>query len=329
MATNFSRITTQVRSIDFGVVNIDPQEFANVLQKYILQGSQRYTLSLSDIHVYANPPWAYIGKEEIEVVDVGGKIVATTLEGLMATGTRFLDAVIYISLDDDQKPDPEEHPVPKDITKPPSIALYNNHSEVAKCMFFSFFYLLTRARAPAKTGDTTTQTVPAFLQNVLSISKQPAEVADYLSTFDMNHIDPAWIKHIELKDIGREALNRFGLGVAGYRLTAPFKLREPDLKGWEKYKSAVEVAKSFATEPACWNFHPATRDPDLLTRYGNINKNLSNLIPLVYTSATIDEFVESKTLFQVPIKEAAYTNYTTWTIDMKYKCASPIFKKNP
>jgi len=328
MSTNFSTVSTQIRSINFGTIDINPKEFAAILQRYIVQGSQRYTLSLKDIQVYANPSWDIEGKETTSVIEIDGKTVANTLEGLLAVGTRFLDAVVFLSLPNNQKPSPEVHPIPKSITPPPQIATYNNHSEIAKCMFFSFFYLLTRARAHAITGYITTKVVPSFLKNVLSISRQPHEVADYLSSFDMNNLDPAWIRHIVLKDIGREALNRFGLGVAGYRLTAPFKLREPNRPGWETYKNAVEVAKSFATEPACWNFHPATRDPDLLTRYGNINKNLGNLILLVYTNDTIEELVSARTLYQKPPNEVAYTNFTTWTPDMAYKCADPIFKKS-
>jgi len=317
-------VAIEVGQISFGTLDINPVEFAAVLQKYVHEGSKRHRLSKNDILVYFNIDADFKDKETGKVQNFAGKTVATTLNGLLGAGAKFMDAVFWLALPDSERPEPEEHPAPR-AGQPQTFSTYNNHQDIARCMFFYFFYILTRARAPLQGSGGKAEPIPQFLVKVLGISKGESEVADYLASFSLENIDPSWAKHINLTGLSQESLNRFGLGVAGYRMAAPFKLQNPDGTNATKYKNAIDVAVSFATSEADWDFHPSTRKASLLTKYGNINQNLGNLILEVYKPETIAEMVKVKILFKVPDKNPSHTNYTRWSQDMKYTPTAKIF----
>ena len=92
------------------------------------------------------------------------------------------------------------------------------------------------------------------------------------------------------------------------------------------FDDAIQVAKSFRLAGFCWDFHPATRNPNVLAKYGNINKNITNLILEAYKPETIKMMVQTKKLAKEPIYDPAYTNYKTWNKDMVYVATSKIFK---
>lgn len=314
----FSSVTEEISRINFGDITVDPKNFAAAVQRYVVKGSSRYILSIQDLEVFANPAHDYLNKETGLLWETNGESVPLTLSGLLANGTKFLDAVFFLSLPETERPQPRVHPLPKKTAgkdqPPPIITRYDNHAEISKCMFYYFFMVLTRAKAPVADNNTAAEPVPNFLRSVLSITKSQAEVAQYLASFNLNNIDHRWVKHIDLATLSVESLNRFGLGVAGYRLAAPFKLRVPDADGHEEFAEAIGVARSIATSPPSWDIHPATRDPNILQKYGNLNKNLGNLILRVYKPETIEAFVKAKVLFAIPTEEIAYTNYTQWTL---------------
>jgi len=324
MAAVLGPVIRQVDAIDFGTITVSPAQFAALLQKYVWEGSKRHRLVKDDIHVFFNIEGDFAGKETVDIIEMDNKKVSNNLVGLMSAGAKFMDAAFWLALPKDERPTPEDHPAAKPGQKQ-DFSTFNNHEEIAKCMFFYFFYLLTRARAPGGEGSKEGQPVPQFLRTILSIKKSPTEVAEYLGSFDLEKIDPSWIKHINLKGLSQEALNRFGLGVAGYRMSAPFKLCKPDAPGHDTYIDAINVAKSFATTDACWSFHPSTRTPDLLTKYGNINQNLANLLLVTYKKETLEQLVTIRTLYAMPTPNPNHTNYTEWTDSMRYVTKERIF----
>jgi hypothetical protein len=326
MTTDFTFTISEVTKISFGTLDIDPAGFAQVLQKYVHEGSKRHRLSKDDIHVYANITEDFEGKEKIEIQRFSTKEVAKTLKGLLAAGAKFMDAVFWLAIPEAERPEPEEHPAAHAGHKQ-TFSVYNNHQDIARCMFFYFFYILTRARAPVINTGSAAQPVPQFLNKVLGISKGENEVADYLASFSLENIDPSWVRYIDLGGLSQESLNRFGLGVAGYRLAAPFKMVVPDGPDVTKYKIAIDIATSIAKSPADWDFHPSTRTADVLTLYGNINKNLSNLILRVYKKETIEEMVKVRILFAYPTFDAGHRNFERWSADMSYKPGARIFRK--
>lgn len=316
-------------TIDFGDINVDVRELAKIFERYVAFGSRRFKLSIQDITVYANPIQDFEGKESASVTAVGNLQVANTLLGLMAAGAKFIDAVIYLGLPNARKPNPREHPVPKGATPATQISFptYNSPPKIARCMFFYYFYVLTRAKAPSGSADEATQPVPNFLSSVLAYKESAGEVAEYLASFELNFLDHRWVRHIRLNHLSVESLNRFGLGVAGYRMASPFKLYQADTALATDRANAIEVATSIARSPASWDIHPATRDPNILTKYGNLNKNLGNLILDVFSPAKIQEMCDAKVLFSVPKREPAHTNYLRWTIADVFAPQTTIFEE--
>jgi len=326
MTTDFSGVIAETTSISFGTIDTDPVQFAKILQRYVHEGSKRHRLSKNDITVFFNITDDFPGKETTSVQDFSGSFAAKTVVGLMAAGARFMDAVFWLALPENERPDPSSHPAPKPPQKQ-TFSTYNNYQDIARCMFFYFFYILTRARAPLPSSSRPGEPVPKFLSQVLGITKGESEVAEYLSSFSLENIDPSWVRHIDLSGLSQESLNRFGLGVAGYRMAAPFKLKNPDHPDATKRAAAIEVAKSIATSVPDWDFHPSTRNAAVLVKYGNVNQNLGNLILDVYKQETIDEMVKVKILFKTPDRNIAHSNYTTWDSTMKYAPTTKIFPK--
>jgi len=341
-----SQVLPAIQAINFNDISVSPEDFAVLFSRYVHFGSKKNVLSLDDIEVYANHDAEFPGKEDKKVQDFDGVKVPTTLTGLLATGTKFLDAVVWLALDENKRPKPRVVDSVYDPAKGRQWATYGDHSKIARCMFFYFFYILTRARPPTADEMDINQPIPNFLKNVLGFSETPGSVAEYLASFPLSRINPAWVKHINLQGLSMEALNRFGLGVAGYRMAAPFKLYSPfyetiegkaffeknkgaietgEIEWGAKYEEAIEVAKAIAMQPADWDVHPSTRAPDLLTKYGNLNKNLGNLILKVFSDEQIDEMVKTKILYSKPNFERAHLNFTTWKSADKFVGTKKIF----
>lgn len=325
---DYATIREEARLIDFGDIRVDPEELAEIFQRYIEYGSRRFNLAISDVEVYANLPFDYDGKETVKVQIFGDLTCATTLTGLLASGTKFLDAIVWLGLAANKRSKPEVHNAPRNWNKTSAYTYtkYNDHPKIARCMFFYFFYVLTRARAPTADETDSTQPIPNFLKSVLSYQESPSDVAQYLASFDLNLMNHQWVKSIKMQSLSEEALNRFGLGVAGYRMAAPFKLYNPEMTNIESLSNAIAVAQSLAKSSASWNIHPATRDPNILQKYGNLNKNLGNLMLEVFTTAQLEEMVRAKIIFAVPKKEANHTNYKTWSIDDLFIPTDLIFR---
>lgn len=305
-------MATTVQNVNFRNVNLgnitflglrlDLESFAGQLQVYIEQGSRRYNLSYRDIHVYRNR---------------GVDIPATmTLEWLFTQGNALFDSLIYLAnpnaIDLIQRPPDEQIPA---VTP----------DAVARAVFVQFFFILTRGSPSNSAGTTMGTDVPAFLRNILSATQSPRYYAQMLATFNLVMVDPAWVRHINLQGVGTEARNRLGLGVAGYRALSPFRfLRRPaNIPG--DLVRPYEVAVSMATSAASWDFHPATRNPDLLTRYGPINANAFNLALDLWTNDELQVLVDSRILFAMPVRNPGVTNYRGWAQMYVTPAGSRIF----
>ena len=100
-----------------------------------------------------------------------------------------------------------------------------------------------------------------------------------------------------------------GLGATGYRLPSIFNLIIPDKYNDKnkddkpkQFDGAIIVAKSFKLAGFCWDFHPATRDPNLLVKMEILIKNLTNLILEAYTEPTIKTMVQTRKFGPVTTK---------------------------
>lgn len=290
---------------DFKVIDIDPSIVAKVLQGYLERGSKLTGVSLDDIKTAI-----------VKRIDDPKK---ATLNDLLLAGMKIFDAIVWLTAGR-----PASHPLTVDsaMTDKDIPSLH----EVARALFYNYFFILTQARYPVRASTGDAPKIPNFLKTIMGMAESQDHYVNLICSFEPEKFDKSWVKHVNFRGFGQEAVSRFGLGVAGYRLFGPFKLYTPkdDYPGY--LKDAVIFATKIATSAPTWDIHPATRDPSVLTKRGNLNKNLSNLILEVFTDEQIDEMVTTKVLFKKPEKEAGSRNYLQWVSDDDISGTTLIFR---
>ena len=289
---------------DFKVVDINPIEVAKCLQIYVERGSKLTGISLDDI--------------SLSVTAVPTDPSKITLVGLLEIGMKLFDAIVWLTAGK-----PASHPLCEDptIEKDKIAGLH----EIAKSVFYVYFFLLTQARYPVRSKDTNPPKVPNFLSVVMGLDEPQGVYVDRICSFNPVGFDAKWAQNVSFRGLGQEALSRFGLGVAGYRLFGPFKLYPAKAGISDELTAAYQFASTVATSMPTWNIHPLTRDPSVLTKRGNLNKNLGNLILDVFTDEQINEMVGAKVIFAKPTREPAYRNYLKWDINDDISGTNAIF----
>lgn len=304
MAT-FTANAQSLGTPNFLIIDVDPVQVARAFQDYLIRGSQLTGVSLDDIStslhtVPANPKTA-------------------TLADLVAGGMKLFDAVVWMTAGR-----PASHP----LTVDPSISVDSQPSmhEIARAVFYVYFFLLTQARYPVANANDEKPKVSNFLTNVMGMDKDQSHYVNLICTFAPQKFNPAWVRHVNFERLGQEVLSRFGLGVAGYRMFGPFKLYTPRAGLSAELMAAYNFARNVATNPPTWDVHPLTRSPEILTARGNLNKNLANLILDCFTTEQIQEMAAAKVLYGVPERQPNYMNYKTWSAEDNISGNSNIFR---
>jgi len=285
-------------NISFNVVDINTADVARVFQTFLDRGSKITGVSLDDINLNVNP--------------IPANPSTATLVDLLKAGMKLFDAVVWITAGR-----PNSHPLKRD----PAIQqdTIPSMSAIASAVVYNFFFLLTQARYPmfskeqeAKKDNKDAPRVPNFLTTILGMKESQTVYVNMLTSFPPEQFDPAWIKDVRFENFGQEIMARFGLGVAGYRLFAPFKLYTPKDNLSQALQDSYAFARAVAVHEPTWAIHPVTRDPAVLTARGNLNKNLGNLILECFDDAQIAEMVKARVLYATPVRAAEHNNYKTW-----------------
>lgn len=290
MATNVAAVTV-TGTPDFKIIDIIPEDVAKALQLYLERGSKLTGVSLDDIKTS-------LAKK----IDNQSTV---TLAQLLGAGMKIFDALVWLTAGR-----PTSHPLTVDsaMSEKNIISLH----DVARAVFYCYFFILTQARYPVRSATAVEPQTPNFLKSILGMAEKQSHYVEMVCSFEPEKFDKSWVKYVSFRGLGQETVSRFGLGLAGYRLFGPFKLYKPEKEYDAELRDAVEFATTVATAPPTWDIHPATRDPTILTKRGNLNKNLSNLILAVYTDEQIDEMVRTKVLFKRPEPEPNSRNYLQW-----------------
>jgi hypothetical protein len=290
--------------IRFNVVNPNFPAIAHALQVFVTRGSSRSVVSISSLKIVSDNPTI-----PTSFSDIGTAI---------SHGTKLFDALMYFSLPDNQRPtvraaDEDEIPRTRDVTI------------ISKSVFYLAFFLITRAKVPSGIATNIGTSVPAFLQNILGMNETPDYYMNLLSSFDLSALNHTWIQYIQWSQVSLESMNRFGLGVAGYRSFQPFKLLAVKNDASVEAKRAAELAKAIATAPPDWKIHPITRDPNILTSLGNLNKNLGNLMLECFTQEQLDSLKSNRVIYDIPSMDVRHTNWRTWSTEMMPALTTPMF----
>jgi hypothetical protein len=302
----FQAVPNFVGVPNFGLIHINPQETAKAFQAYLDTASKLTGVSLEDINR--------------RVIKVPADPARVTLTDLLGLGMKLFDSIVWLTAGR-----PTSHPLVAD----PTMDKNNIPSlhEVARSVFYTYFMLLTQARYPAPRAATEKPRIPNFLRVIMGMADDQYIYIERICSFAPQKFDPSWVKFVEFQAFGQEVLSRFGLGVAGYRMFGPFALYEPKADISFALKESVEFANSIARKPASWNIHPLTRNPNILTARGNLNKNLGNLILDVFTEEQIAEMVSAKVLYAKPEREAAHRNYLQWAREDDITGTALIFRQ--
>ncbi|POS81895.1 hypothetical protein EPUL_006525, partial [Erysiphe pulchra] len=293
---------------------VDYESLGNALRPFVLSGSKVHRLVPEDLNVYANTSGIYENKEITKIIKINGLEVPTTMMGLMANGTKFFDAWIWLSMNPNLRPAPIKLPYTNKPDEKVELSTYDDMGMLTTYIFIAYFFILIRAHPPTQLDAYHKQPMPKFISTILGTTATAVEVAMYLASFELIKLNNEWVKQIKPLTLNVEAANRLGLGVAGYRLVSVFNLILPtkyysdDPKVNEALKEtrppwlevSLKVMQSFKNAGPCWDFHPATRDPNLISKYGNINKNATNMILDCYTAETIKLLLDGKKLSVEP-----------------------------
>lgn len=291
---------------DFGLIHIDPAETARAFQQYIDTASRLTGVSLDDIN-----------RTIIEPIPDG---TVPTLVDLLTRGMKLFDAIVWLTAGR-----PASHPL---IVDPAMLreSIPSLH-DVARAVFFCYFMLVVQARYPASSNvpEQNRPVIPNFLRTIMGLDQAQHVYVERICTFEPQKFDAAWARYIRFDNFGQEVLSRFGLGVAGYRMFGPFSLYAPRPGLSENLTRAYNFARTMATSPASWNIHPLTRDPNVLTRRGNLNKNLGNLMLDCFTAEQLEEMRQSKMIYAIPERQPTHRQYLQWAPDDDISGNAPIF----
>lgn len=289
---------------DFGLIHIDPEETAKAFQAYLDTASRLTGVSLDDI--------------DRRVITAPTDPKSVTLVDLLRAGMKLFDAIVWLTAGR-----PTSHPLKLDpgMDKAGIPSLH----DIARSVFYCYFMLVTQARYPVGQATAAKPIIPNFLRTIMGMDKEQHVYVQTICSFEPQKFDPSWAKYVKFSGFGQEVLSRFGLGVAGYRMFRPFALYQPKGDIDENTMKAVRFAQSVARAPSSWDIHPLTRNPNILTARGNLNKNLGNLILKAFTEAEIKEMADNKIIFQVPTHDPNHRNYMMWSADDDISGSSRIF----
>lgn len=304
-SSTFSATAEILGKPDFKIIHIDPKEVAQAFQVYLESASKLTGVSLDDISTSVNEMPADVNK--------------VTLAQLLEHGMKLFDAVVWLTAGR-----PKTHPLQIDssLTKEriPSLA------QVADSVFYCYFMLMTQARYPVSRNEKEKPRIPNFLKTIMSLDQDQHVYVERICTFEPRKFDPKWAMYVKFSGLGQETISRFGLGVAGYRNFGPFGLykAKPDMN--EDLRPAFEFAKKIAKSAPSWNVHPLTRQPEVLTKRGNLNKNLSNLMLDAFTPEQLKEMVDAKIIYKIPDREPTHRNYYQWTSEDDITGTNLVFR---
>lgn len=289
---------------DFGLIHIDAEETAKAFQLYLETASKLTGVSLEDI--------------SLSVTELPADQQKVTVTWLLQHGMRLFDAIVWLTAD-------KKKDYPLTVDPGMDVKLIPSLHEVARSVFYCYFMLVVQARYPVSSRTADKPKIPNFLRTIMGMEEEQHVYVERICSFEPQKFDPAWARYVQFQGFGREVLSRFGLGVAGYRMFGPFALYKPVDDLSPELQSAFQFAKKIATQAPTWDLHPLTRNPTVLTKRGNLNKNLNNLLLECFSDEQLKEMVAAKVIYAYPVKEPTHRNYTQWKSEDDISGNSLIF----
>jgi len=287
-------------------VRFDPAELAAVIAPFLGPGSARYKIDISDITI-----------NRINGDDWPADV---TLDTLLDAENTFFDSVLFMGLSAADRAG-----VTYVNVRPGAPNRIVSNTDLCAILFFLYFFILTRGAVSTSTTSVSGSDIPKFLYSVMSMRDAPSDYNSKVASFDLTCLDPSWAKYVPFQTIGREAVSRFGLGVAGYRLISIFKSTTPVDDLPQVLIDAYNHAVSMAYTEYTWDLHSATRSVQVVTQYGSLNACLANLALSVFRYEQLQNLVDSRALYEMPKYDNNSQGYLTWTGTFHASAGSELF----
>lgn len=280
-------------------IKIDPDELAQLLIPYVVQGSQKNSLSVTDLTIVM-PSGKSLGD------DAG-------IKELWEAGSDFFSSVIYQRLSAEFRS--------KITLTTPDLSAGSRiltQEALSTLLFCDFFYIFTQARHPTKEmddiGSTTRKYKPAqFILNTIGNVQTFAEIEEALFVKGLAKIPMEWVKKVPMTGLSLEAQNRFLLGAAGHRLIQAFAtIRFIDETPADVQTIWAKLIK-YTQDGYSWNFHTAFRTVNFVKKFKSLNKILEYLLAIYGRPDDVAQAVsiESKVLFRTPTADSRYKDYSS------------------
>lgn len=221
-----------------------------------------------------------------------------SMKQIISNKIPIFDYLIYNSLDKQ---------IQKEINwiQDSSRKLYTE-TQISYSVLFVYFMVVTRNKAMIGINEN----IPEFLIRFMKVKMNAEEIANVISTNDLNLFSHFWVKDIDIKSLSVALKNRLKKGISGMRLFSIFKDYQISSKTSEKNKLICEKLKKLAVNGPFWEMHNLFQ-PESLSSL-SLNANLLNLILLCYDDETIKTMVSNRSLFKYPLYNSRAHQYENW-----------------
>jgi len=301
MTTPELRVSTHLGNLQADLIPYDSSALGTLISDLISDVGQINYVSTGDIRVFG--PAAGTPPRHVEEA--------------MRFGTKFFDAVFYFAADVSKRPQVQAGADMGERFKPEVVKM--------KCrLLWTAVFLMLRGSYPSSEGNAIGSDVPAFLVNIAGMNESPSQVAAGLASFPLLKISTEWVRAIQWSVLAPSIRQRLALGLAGYRLLGPFKIYQCRADCPQDALDAFIWARNIATRPPDYKILSATRSAELIARLGSWNKALGNLMLIVFSAEQLQEMVQNKIIFQMPVRDPRADTWRTWSSGAELVLDSPI-----
>jgi hypothetical protein len=287
---------------DFGEVVLNEGVIASFVQQFLAFGSKAKRILKSDVIIFPKANGAPY----------------TSVQDMLNNGNYLFNALIFATS--------PEHKGFKQVQKPENfVSPDNDIATLAEGIFCLYFYVFTQGDAPSPALNVMGPQVPNFLRGVIKMRHPPGWHMKNLASFDLRMMEHRWIRGVNIDGLSREAQQRFGLGIAGYRMFSMFKDYPLKEGATPEAERAHKIIKDFLNSGTYWEIHPAFRPPEIIERLGSINGVLGNLILACFEDSDIESAKVAKLIYSVPVYSIRHDTYKRWKPDVFSFAKSPVF----
>lgn len=301
MASTTARLGAALASFKSDSIELNVAILGQQIMRLIKDVGQLDVITTGDLEVY--------GESEL--------VAPKDVSEAMRWGTKFFDAVYFFALESSLRP---KHGAGFDLADKLDGAI----SLTKKRLLWTAIFLMLRGGYPESSGMVPGKDIPAFLTKICGMNESPADCANGLASFNIGSINPQWIREIKWSQFAAPIRQRLGLGLAGYRSLAPFKMYECKAAASVEAKAAFDWVRQIATKPADYAILSCTRDAGLISKLGSWNAALGNLSLECFEKADLEEMESVKILFQIPTRDPRAETWRSWVSSGELHLADPI-----